>query len=146
MNIFGHMSTLLLNLTPKIIWTVTIYWQLYIQTASDCDALYCSYTFDKIYYFVLSQSIFCSTADDKTNYDTSLRLSSLHLSPLQMNLLKFALSLRAYSAKVQMFNQVKIASVSYVSLILCSLRWLRLIMFVWYICRMILLDCLWRET
>ena len=45
-------------------------------------------------------------AHDEENVEMIMSLSSTYLSKLQMNLLTFALSLRSYSARVQMFNQV----------------------------------------
>ncbi|KAJ6669183.1 hypothetical protein lerEdw1_007992 [Lerista edwardsae] len=43
---------------------------------------------------------------DYSSYSAMLRAASQNLSPLQQNLLKFALSLRSYSATVQAFQQI----------------------------------------
>lgn len=49
----------------------------------------------------------CSPADtDQAYYDLIVKKASALLSTVQVNMLKFALSLRAYSATVHSFQQV----------------------------------------
>lgn len=49
----------------------------------------------------------CSAADtDQAYYELIVKRASALLSSVQVNMLKFALSLRAYSATVQSFQQV----------------------------------------
>lgn len=51
---------------------------------------------------------FSSTDSEHSYYNLILKKAGQFLSNLQINLLKFALSIRAYSPTVQMFQQVTI--------------------------------------
>ncbi|XP_020643123.3 UDP-glucose:glycoprotein glucosyltransferase 1 isoform X1 [Pogona vitticeps] len=64
---------------------------------------------EKFWNFVETCQDFGSSNHDGTDYSTynaMLQAASKNLSPLQQNLLKFALSLRSYSATVQAFQQI----------------------------------------
>uniref|UniRef100_A0A670I5Q3 UDP-glucose ceramide glucosyltransferase-like 1 n=1 Tax=Podarcis muralis TaxID=64176 RepID=A0A670I5Q3_PODMU len=64
---------------------------------------------EKFWSFVETCQDFGSSNHDGTDYSSyyaMLQAASQNLSPLQQNLLKFALSLRSYSATVQAFQQI----------------------------------------
>ncbi|XP_029471306.1 UDP-glucose:glycoprotein glucosyltransferase 1 isoform X2 [Rhinatrema bivittatum] len=64
---------------------------------------------EKFWHFVETVREFGSDGHrgtDYTNYQLMLKMASQQLSPLENNLLKFALSLRSYSATVQTFQQM----------------------------------------
>lgn len=58
----------------------------------------------------LSFFFFSSTDSEHSYYNLILKKAGQFVSNLQINLLKFALSIRAYSPTVQMFQQVTILS------------------------------------
>ncbi|XP_068089370.1 UDP-glucose:glycoprotein glucosyltransferase 1 [Hyperolius riggenbachi] len=63
---------------------------------------------DKFWKFVDENQQLEDQGSDSANYNLLLSRASRHLSPVQQNLLKFALSLRSYSATVQTFQQIAI--------------------------------------
>ncbi|XP_073481572.1 UDP-glucose:glycoprotein glucosyltransferase 1 isoform X1 [Aquarana catesbeiana] len=63
---------------------------------------------DQFWNFVDENQQIQDQGSDSANYNLLLTLASRHLSPVQQNLLKFALSLRLYSATVQSFQQIAV--------------------------------------
>ncbi|KAM8953224.1 UDP-glucose:glycoprotein glucosyltransferase 1 [Pelodytes ibericus] len=61
---------------------------------------------DHFWSFVEENQQIDSQGDDYSDYQLMFSRLSRHLSPLQQSLLKFALSLRSYSATVQTFQQI----------------------------------------
>ncbi|XP_075057628.1 UDP-glucose:glycoprotein glucosyltransferase 1 isoform X2 [Mixophyes fleayi] len=61
---------------------------------------------DKFWTFVDENQQVADQGSDSANYNLLLSNAGRHLSPVQQNLLKFALSLRSYSATVQTFQQI----------------------------------------
>ncbi|XP_066475545.1 UDP-glucose:glycoprotein glucosyltransferase 1 isoform X2 [Tiliqua scincoides] len=64
---------------------------------------------EKFWNFVEAYQDFSSSnrnGTDYSSYSAMLQAASKNLSPLQQNLLKFALSLRSYSATIQAFQQI----------------------------------------
>ncbi|XP_075426456.1 UDP-glucose:glycoprotein glucosyltransferase 1 isoform X1 [Ascaphus truei] len=61
---------------------------------------------DKFWSFVDGNQVVDDQGSDYSNYQLMLTRAGQHLSPLQQNMLKFALSLRSYSATVQTFQQI----------------------------------------
>ncbi|CAH2246338.1 UDP-glucose:glyco glucosyltransferase 1 isoform X2 [Pelobates cultripes] len=61
---------------------------------------------DKFWSFVEENLQVDDQGNDNSKYELTLNRASTHLSPLQQSLLKFALSLRSYSATVQTFQQI----------------------------------------
>lgn len=64
-------------------------------------------------------SVYCPCADtDQAYYDLIVKKASALLSTVQVNMLKFALSLRAYSATVHSFQQVTYKSHTFVRIVI----------------------------
>lgn len=64
---------------------------------------------------------FSSTDSEHSYYNLILKKAGQFLSNLQINLLKFALSIRAYSPTVQMFQQVTILSDIFSTWVFCGI-------------------------
>lgn len=66
--------------------------------------------------------VYCPRADtDQAYYDMIVKKASALLSAVQVNMLRFALSLRAYSATVHSFQQVTYKSHTFVRIVITFL-------------------------
>lgn len=69
------------------------------------------------YWYIIS--VYCPRADtDQAYYELIVKKASALLSAVQVNMLKFALSLRAYSATVHSFQQVTYKSRTFVRIVI----------------------------